>query len=163
MFIIVLIPCAVFRFIIFAPFGYYWAHASTHWDVIKGHAELHNGLYDPTIAIGEKIASNWGTFGFYWNFAFWIPSFWFPPPLNLPFTVIDTVTTIYLARATHYQTAYVPHSKGSCAGAAYDWHRPAGANESFFEAAARLNATVATPVKMCRSFVEEWQYGITLS
>lgn len=74
--------------------------------------------------------------------------------------------TVYLARATHFQTGFSPHSKGACngfAGAAYTWHRPAGANESFFEAAGRLNSTVATPVKMCRSFVEEWQYGVTLT
>ncbi|KAH7083679.1 hypothetical protein FB567DRAFT_604714 [Paraphoma chrysanthemicola] len=162
-FIVVLIPCAIFRFVVFAPFGYYWALASTHWDVIKDHVELHNGTYPSIIATGEKIASKWGTFGFYWNFAVWIPTFWFPPPLNLPFTVIDTVITIYLARASHYQTAYAPHSKGSCTSAAHDWYRPPGANESFFEAAARLNSTVATPTKMCRTFVEEWQYGIVLS
>ncbi|KAF2031147.1 hypothetical protein EK21DRAFT_63917 [Setomelanomma holmii] len=160
---IVLIPCAVFRFVVFAPFGYYWAHGSTHWDVIKDHTELLHGPYDPNIAVGEHLASNWGTFAFYWNFAFWIPSFWFLPPLNFPFTIIDTVITVYLARATNYQTAYVPHSQASCDGAAYDWHRPAGANESFFQVAARLNATVSTPTKMCRTFVEEWQYGITLS
>jgi hypothetical protein len=68
MFIAVLVPCAVFRFVVFAPFGYYWAYASTHWKVIKNNVELHNGLYNPTIATGEKIASNWGTFAFYWNF-----------------------------------------------------------------------------------------------
>ena len=153
----------MFRFVLFAPFWHYWAHATTHWDVIKDHAELSNGLYGTNIAAGEQIASNWGTFAFYWNMAIWIPSLWFPPPLNFPWAIIDTVTTIYLARATHYQTGYAPHSKGACAGAAYTWHRPAGANESFFEAAGRLNATVATPVDMCRSFAEEWQYGVALS
>ncbi|KAF2825984.1 hypothetical protein CC86DRAFT_37335 [Ophiobolus disseminans] len=162
-FLLALYPCALFRFVLFAPFGYYWAHASTHWNVIKNHIELSSGLYNPAIAAGEKIASNWGTFAFYWNFAVWIPSLWFPPPLNLPFTVTDTVTAIYLSRATHYQTSYAPHSKGACAEAAYTWHRPAGVNESFFEAASRLNATVTTAPHMCRSFAEEWQFGVALS
>ncbi|KAH7384241.1 hypothetical protein DE146DRAFT_622413 [Phaeosphaeria sp. MPI-PUGE-AT-0046c] len=156
--------CAVLRFILFVPFGYYWSHSTTHRDVINDHAELYNGTYDPAIVIGERLAATWGTFAFYWNFAVWIPSFWFPPPINLPFAVIDTLATIYLSIATHRQTGYVPHTKRSCAfDAAYSWHRPPGANESFFEAAARLNATVSTPEKMCETFVEEWQYGITIS
>jgi hypothetical protein len=164
MFLLVLLPICLIRFIVFVPFGYYWAHAKTHWDVIEFNPVLSHGLYNPAIAAGEQIASNWGTFAFYWNFAVWLPSLWFPPPLNLPFMVIDTVTTVYLARATHYQMGYAPHSKGACnAGAAYTWHRPPGANESFFEAAGRLNATVATPVSMCRSFAEEWQYGVALT
>ena len=151
------------RFVLFIPFSGYYDHASTHWNVIKHHPELSSGLYNLDIAAGEKIASKWATFGSYWNFAFWIPSLIFPPPVNLPFTVVDTVLTVYLSKATHYQTSYAPHSKAACAGAAYTWHRPAGANESFFEAAGRLNATVASPVDMCRSFTEEWQYGVTLS
>jgi hypothetical protein len=182
-YVLVLVPCAVIKFILFAPAGYYWTYGSTHWNVIKAHAVLHNGFYDPAIAVGEKIASDWGTFAFFWNIvrifryaretryiayltrsqAAWVPALWFPPPLNFPFTIVDTVTTVYIARATHYQTGYVPHTKGSCGTAAYDWHRPAGANESFFEAAGRLNGTAVAPVKMCRTFVEEWQYGITVS
>jgi hypothetical protein len=66
-YIIVLIPCAVIRFILFAPAGYYWAYGSTHWDVIKDHVVLRDGSYDPAIAVGEKIASDWGTFAFFWN------------------------------------------------------------------------------------------------
>jgi hypothetical protein len=158
-----LVPSMVIRFTVFAPFGYYWAHATTHWKVINTHAQLSNGFYPIAIVSGEKIASKWGTFAFYWNFAAWIPTFWFPPPLNLPFTIIDTVITVYISLATHYQTGYAPHSKKSCNGAAYDWYKPPGANESFFQAAARLNGTVTTPVRMCRSFVEEWQYGVALS
>jgi len=159
-----LVPCGFFRFVCFFPFAAYWSYASTHWDVIERYAILSKGLYDPAIAAGEQIASNWGTFAFYWNFAVWIPSFWLIPPLNFPFMVIDIATTIYLSRATHYQTGYAPHSISACnKGAAYTWHRPAGANESFFEAAGRLNSTVASPKKMCTSFVKEWQYGIALS
>jgi hypothetical protein len=165
-YILALLPCALFRFVVFAPFGFYWAHATTHWDIIEQHTELSKGIYDPAIAAGEKIASDWGTVAFYWNFAVWIPCLWCPPPLNLPFMVMDILITVYLSKATHYQTGYAPHSKGACGGptgAAYTWHRPTGANESFFEAAGRLNATVATPVNMCRSFAEEWQFGVALS
>jgi hypothetical protein len=131
--------------------------------LIKGHIELLDGGFNPAIATGEKLAARWGTFTFYWNFAVWVPSFWFPPPLNLPFTVIDSVSTGYMSWTTHYQTGHVPHSKASCKRAAYSWHRPSGGNESFFETAGRLNATVATPVDMCKSFVEEWQYGVAIS
>jgi hypothetical protein len=160
-FILVLLPCAVFRFVLFAPLGYYAMRGENHWNVIENHVELHDGLYDLAIVAGEKIAGTWGNVVFYWNFAVWIPSFWFPPPLNLVFLIVDTVMTVQLSRATHYQTSYVPHSKAACADAAFSWHRPAGANESFFETVGRLNSTVATPISMCKSFVEEWQYGIT--
>jgi hypothetical protein len=68
---LVLIPCAVIRFILFAPAGYYRAYGSTHWDVIKDHVVLHNGFYNPAIAVGEKFASHWGTFAFFWNIV-WI-------------------------------------------------------------------------------------------
>ncbi|KAH8725845.1 hypothetical protein GQ44DRAFT_615225 [Phaeosphaeriaceae sp. PMI808] len=162
-FTVVFIPCAVIRFVLFAPFGYYSAHATAHKNVIENHLKLHNGTYDATIEIGEKIAASWGKFTFYWNFAVWIPSFWFPPPFNVPFTIVDIIATVSLSKATHYQTSYAPHSKASCASAAYNWQKPAGVNESFFQAAARLNSTAATPVNMCRTFVEEWQYGIALS
>jgi hypothetical protein len=157
----VIIPCTLFRFALFVPLGNYSLCSKTHWDVIKDHVELHSGLYDPAIIAGENIAKTWGKHVYYWNIAVWVLSFWFPPPLNFVFLVVDAVMAVQISRATGYQTGYVPHSKASCVGAAYSWHRPAGANESFFEAAGRLNSTVATPIAMCRSFVEEWQYGIT--
>jgi hypothetical protein len=157
----VIIPCALFRFALFVPLRNYSSRSENHWNIIKDHLELRSGLYDPAIIAGENIANTWGKAVFYWNFAVWIPSFWFPPPLNLIFTTVDAVMTVQVSRATGYQTGYAPHSKASCAGAAYSWHRPAGANESFFEAAGRLNSTPATPVDICRSFVEEWQYGVT--
>lgn len=69
--------------------------------------------------------------------------------------------TIFVVWATSYQTQYAPHTEASCAKAAYV--RPAGANESFFEAAGRLNGTATTGVKMCKSFVQEWQYGVAIS
>jgi hypothetical protein len=156
-----LILCAMIRFILFAPLGLYQSYTETNWNVVRDHVELHDGLYNPAIAVGEKIAGTWGGVVFIWNIVVWIPSLWLPPPLNLIFLAVDIVMTVQISRATHYQTGYVPHSKSSCSDAAYSWHRPAGTNESFFEAAARLNATVTTPVNMCRSFVEEWQYGIT--
>lgn len=158
---LVLSLCATIRFALFAPLGFYWTDSTTHWTLIQDHHKLQT--YDLAIVHAEHIASDWGTFAFYWNFAVWIPSFWFPPPLNLPFMAIDIVTTIYVAWATSYQMKYVPHSKALCASAAHSWHRPPGANESFFEAAGRLNATVATPASMCRSFVEEMQYGTAIS
>jgi hypothetical protein len=153
--------CATIRFVLFAPLGFYQSYSEPNWNVVRDHGELRDGLYDPAIAIGEKIAAEWGSAIFIWNITVWIPALWLPPPLNLIFLAVDIAMTVQISRATHYQTGYVPHSKSYCADAAYSWHRPAGANESFFEAAARLNATVTTPVNMCKSFVEEWQYGIT--
>jgi hypothetical protein len=72
MFLLVLVPVAVIRFVLFVPFGYYWTHSTNHRDVIKDHVELYNGTYDPAIAKGERLAASWGTFIFYWNFAVWV-------------------------------------------------------------------------------------------
>jgi hypothetical protein len=161
MFILVLLVCGIFRFALFAPLAYYFTLGTNHWEAIRDHHQLQN--YDPSIVAGEHIASNWGIFGFCWNIAAWIPSFWFPPPFNLPFTAIDCTMTLYIVRATLYQGGYVPHSKASCADATFSRHRPPDANESFFEAAGRLDATFATPIDMCKSFVTEWHYGLAIS
>lgn len=80
---------------------------------------------------------------------------------------MDTAITVYISMATHYQTSYVPRNEKACNPdqnpGFYDMQRPAGLNESFFEAAARLNGTVTTPKGMCETFVEEWQYGLAIS
>jgi hypothetical protein len=162
-----LIPVALIRFALFAPLGSYREYGREHHRVISDHAELHNGTYGTALMTGESITAKWGTFAFFWNFAVWIPSIWFIPPLNLPFTVIDVVITGYLSTATHYQNGYSPHHKGPCNPdrnpGFHDMLRPDGVNESFFELAARLNATVTSPQAMCESFVKEWQYGIACS
>ncbi|KAH3913170.1 hypothetical protein HBI56_086840 [Parastagonospora nodorum] len=154
-----LVPVGIIRFALFAPLGIYWASSTNHWNLVHAHDQLQT--YDPKIASGAHLASEWSTFAFFWNIAVWLPSFWFPPPLNLPFTAVDLVITIYVSWATSYQTQYVPHIETSCAKAAYI--RPAGANESFFEAAGRLNGTATTGGNMCKSFVQEWQYGVAIS
>lgn len=87
--------------------------------------------------------------------------------MSLPFTAVDIAITVYLSIATHYQNGYRPPGESACDPHRndnfHDMQRPAQANESFFEAAARLNATVTTPQKMCESFFHEWQYGVALS
>ncbi|KAJ4362501.1 hypothetical protein N0V83_010595 [Neocucurbitaria cava] len=161
------LPASLVRFILFVPCGYYWVFAKNHNSVIQNHIELHNGTYPAIIVAGEKIAVQWGIFTFYWNFAVWIASMLVLAPLHLPFAIIDVVITRYMSLATHYQHSYSFQNKRHCNPDQnpnfYDWLRPAGANESFFEAAARLNATVSTPTKMCEDFVEEWQYGVAIS
>ncbi|KAF1847114.1 uncharacterized protein K460DRAFT_383614 [Cucurbitaria berberidis CBS 394.84] len=164
---LLIILLMILRFVLFAPSGYYRAIAKNHDRVIQRHIELHNGTYSMAITTGEKIAGKWASIAFFWNIALWVPSLVFFPPLNAPFMVMDSVITGYLSRATSYQTSYSPHNKRLCNPDHnpnfHDLLRPAGVNESFFEAASRLNSTVTTPKQMCESFVQEWQYGITLS
>ena len=161
----VLFFCAIIRFATFAPSANYWSRASDHNNMIANHVELHNGIYSMKIASGEEMAARWGKIAFYWNLAVWVPSFWFLPPFNILLTTVDTVITVYLSMATHYQTGYTPHNKHSCSpgpdSALHNLQRPSTSNESFFETAARLNAT--TPERLCDSFYEEWQYGVALS
>ena len=87
--------------------------------------------------------------------------------MNIVFLIIDIVVTVYISIVTHHQTSYVPHDLYVCDPgsnpAFFDLQRPAGANESFFMAAARLNGTVTTPKNMCETFVKEWQYGLAIS
>jgi hypothetical protein len=66
-YLLVLIPSTLLRFILFAPAWYYRSYGNTHWDVIKDHVVLHNDFYNPAIAVGEEIASHWGTFAFFWD------------------------------------------------------------------------------------------------
>jgi hypothetical protein len=37
----------------------YTSLASLHWNVIKNHPELYNGIYSRTIAVGEELAYRW--------------------------------------------------------------------------------------------------------
>jgi hypothetical protein len=157
-----ILPVSIIRFALFVPFAFYWTPAMDHWNVILDHEELRNGTFGSAIPAGEQVAASWSRFGFFWNFAAWLPCFYFRPPLNLPFAVMDSIITVYIAIATHLQTAYTPHHKSHC-GDAHSWQRPSNATESFFEAAARLNATATSPEHMCVTFVEEWQYGVSIS
>lgn len=105
-----------------------------------------------------------GTVAFAWGYAAWLPSVFILPPVSIVFGVVDAIIATFIVITTHYQTGYTPHSISHCKGSgAHDFQLPPGANESFFDAAARLNATVTTPFKMCKSFVVEWQYGIAIS
>ncbi|KAF1960953.1 hypothetical protein CC80DRAFT_544348 [Byssothecium circinans] len=160
-----LIPAGLLRFAIFIPLGVYNGIAEKHWNVIKRHALLQpGGPYDPTIAAAEKLAASWSKFGFWWTFAAWIPAMAVPAPLSLIFGAIDAAIAVQISLATHAQTSYAPHHIHLCAGTgAHDLQLPPGRNESFFEAAARLNATATDPVKMCKTFAQEWQYGVAIS
>jgi hypothetical protein len=106
-----------------------------------------------------------GTLGFYWNFAAWIPAIVVPAPYSIIFAIMDTAIAVMISIATSLQTTYSPHDIDRCRDSpgSHDWQRPSGRNESFFDAAARLNATKTTSFRMCKDFVQEWQYGVTLS
>ncbi|KAF2734071.1 hypothetical protein EJ04DRAFT_437684 [Polyplosphaeria fusca] len=156
-------PMALLRFAVFIPFSIYYSIAKNHENVLQKHPEL-SGIYNPLIARGEPLAAKWGRVGFFWNIAVWVPAIIIIPPFSIIFGPLDIVLAVMLSLATQYQTSYVPHSIDSCRdGGAHAWQRPHGANESFFEASARLNATTTSGFQMCKSYVLEWQYGITLS
>lgn len=106
-----------------------------------------------------------GKFGLFWNFAVWLPALIIPEPFSLGFGIIDLAVAVELSMATALQTKYSPHDVDRCKGSpgTHNWQRPPGANESFFDAAARLNATSTDSFHMCKSFVQEWQYGIAIS
>jgi hypothetical protein len=54
MFLLVLLPICLIRFIVFVPFGYYWAHAKTHWDVIEFNPVLsHGGRRADSLELGH--------------------------------------------------------------------------------------------------------------
>jgi len=73
---------------------------------------------------------------------------------------------VMIAMITNNLTPIVPHSIGACRkGGAENWQRPTEGNMtlSFFSLAAELNATKTTPFKMCKSYVQEWQYGVSIT
>ncbi|KAF2188957.1 hypothetical protein K469DRAFT_564483, partial [Zopfia rhizophila CBS 207.26] len=154
----------VLRFAIFVPFGVYVNFAKSHWNTIKIHDLLQGAPYSPLIAKGERLAATWGEFGFYWNFAVWIPAIIIPAPFSLVFGIVDLAVAVMIGILTNLQTGYAPHSRDKCAGSGpHYWQLTPGTNESFFEASARLNATKTSAGRMCKSYVEEWKYGVTLS
>lgn len=83
-------------------------------------------------------------------------------PLNLPIAVMDSVLAVHLSISAHHQTGYGLHDKSQCSDM-HNLQRPPGANESFFETAARLNSTATRPEAICQSFVIGWQYGIAIA
>jgi hypothetical protein len=60
------LPCAIIRFVVFAPTIYHSGLANDHHAVISGNEILHNGTYNIAFVGGEQIAKKWGTFLFYW-------------------------------------------------------------------------------------------------
>ncbi|KAF2635255.1 hypothetical protein P280DRAFT_523345 [Massarina eburnea CBS 473.64] len=160
-----IVPGGLLRFAIFIPFGVYSSIASGHWNVIKAHQLLQSGgPYNPAIAAGERFAASWGKFGFWWTFAAWLPTILTPVPFNFIFGIIDAVVAIQISLATHAQTGYSPHRVSQCIWpGAHELQRPPGSNESFFDAAARLNATTTDSFKMCKTFAHEFQYGVAVS
>ena len=87
-----------------------------------------------------------------------------PAPFSFPFALVDTAVAVLMSVATSHHTNYSPHSVNTCSGTgAHDWQLPPGATESFFEVSARLNATATSPFAMCKSYVLEWRYGITIA
>lgn len=152
------------RFVLLGPAIYYWGNAVNHHKVISDNTLLHNGTYSAAIVAGEQLANQLGIIAMLWTMLIWLISLMLPPPLNLLVAAGDTVLTVYLSRATVHQSGYAPPEMRLCHDmSVFHNQRPLGTNESFFAAAARLNETTTTPIKMCESFVREWQYGVTLS
>ncbi|KAF2202578.1 hypothetical protein GQ43DRAFT_470795 [Delitschia confertaspora ATCC 74209] len=159
---VVSIPIAVLRFAIFIPFAAYFGRVSKHWNVIKKHVELQSAPYSPNYAKSARLGHAWGKYGFYWNFVVWIPHLCLPPPFSLIFGILDTAITVMLSISNHDLSPLVPHSTGACKnGGAEKWQVSNG-TKSFFTLAGELNSTKATPFKMCKSYVEEWQYGLSI-
>jgi len=155
---------AVIRFALFSPAIIYWVSASDHHELIRINPELHDGIYGTSMLAGERLADKWGFILWIWNLACWWPALVCFPPLNLPFTIVDTTITVFLATATNYQVGYIPLNPKACHDkAGLELQRPIGTNESFFAAAGRLNGTTATSTAMCLEFVEEAQYGVALT
>ncbi|KAF2705816.1 hypothetical protein K504DRAFT_439067 [Pleomassaria siparia CBS 279.74] len=157
-------PVGLLRFIVFIPCGVLYSIASNHWNVIRKNPELHSGLYGFAVVHGEQFAHRWTKFGYFWNFAVWIPDIVAPAPFSVVFAMVDTAIAILMSISASNQTAYAPHNIDYCGGtASHDMWLPAGNNESFYEASARLNATQTNSFQMCKSYVVEWQYGIVIS
>jgi hypothetical protein len=64
--VVLVLPSAVIRFVVFAPTIYYTGLASDHNGVISANEILHNGTYNTAFVTGEQIANKWGHFLFYW-------------------------------------------------------------------------------------------------
>lgn len=155
---------AVIRFALFSPAIIYWVAAADHHELIRINPELHDGIYGTSMLAGERLADKWGIILWIWNLACWWPALVCFPPLNLPFTIVDTTITVFLAMATNYQVGYIPLNLKACHDkAGLELQRPAGTNESFFAAAGRLNETTASSTAMCLEFVKEAQYGVALT
>jgi hypothetical protein len=99
-----------------------------------------------------------------WSYAVWVPAIFIPAPLSLVFGVGDALIAGYFASNAHRMAAYSPTRPGACKGTGpHEFQLPPGANESFFDAAARLNATATSPYQMCATFVQEYQYAAGVS
>jgi hypothetical protein len=100
--------------------------------------------------------------GYIWNFAIWIPNVVFRGPLVFAVGIFDTAIATMLGIAAHAQTTHQPHTFKACKfGGAETWGVPNG-TESFFTVAGRLNHTVSSAERMCRDYVQEWQYSISI-
>ncbi|CAI6299959.1 unnamed protein product [Periconia digitata] len=154
----------ILRLTIVYPLIEYASAAQRHWKTTKAHGILQrDGPYNHDIMDNEKLAYIWGYFAFWWYLLSWVPSILTLVPPKLIFPMIDGCIVVFISTATHAQTAYAPHSVDSCKGpGAHELQRPPGVNESFFEASARLNATVTDPFTMCKSYATEWQLGLTV-
>ncbi|KAF2650870.1 hypothetical protein K491DRAFT_720328 [Lophiostoma macrostomum CBS 122681] len=150
----------ILRMVLLIPISIYAGYARDNWSTIKSHEELRNGIYSPLIPKGEHYTTDWGWFGFAWVFAGWIPPIAFPPPFSIIFGLADVLLATLMIACSCFQSIYSPHIEGHCKNA-HNWQRPTGANESFFEAAARLN--YGDPVNVCKTYVQEWRWGIAVS
>jgi hypothetical protein len=154
----------VIRFAVFVPAIIYWGYTKDHLKLIRSNPELQDHTYNSAILTGQKLADKWATILFVWNLLIWWPALMCFPPLNLPFTIVDTAITVFLSKATHYHFGYKPLTPETCSDpVGLELQRPAGTNESFFAAAGRLNLTMASSTAMCLEFLKEAQYAVALS
>ena len=130
----------------------------------NGYGIFSSRPHSQKVVPSRGILTTQGFFGFCWSFAAWLPAILFPAPISIIFGIVDAAIAGYIAYATHLLAGYSPTNNAACQGSgAHEFQLPPGANESFFEVAARLNATATDSFHMCASFALEWKYGIAIS
>ena len=107
-----IVLCTILRIALIFPLEIYSNAGSNHSNLIKAHEKLHNGTYSPVIEMGESIVASWGNAVFYYNWVIFIPAVYILPPLNLFLVGIDALFTVFISKATHYQTAVIPPFQG---------------------------------------------------
>lgn len=75
--------------------------------------------------------------------------------------LVDMGIAIALAKGTYLQSTFLPHSTAACVVAEI-WQVPKG-TPSLFRISYGANATEVATINECKSYVEEWVYGIAVT
>jgi hypothetical protein len=112
----------------------------------------------------EIANSSKGLSPFAWVFFTWAPAVLIPAPVNVIFGIGDAVLAAHLSYTTHLLAGYSPKRDRHCSPTStHEFQLPPGAQESFFEAIARLYDPQEEATAMCNSFLKEWYYSVAVS